>query len=498
MLIVMEEQPLFSAPESEDDGDEEEENIKKAPSLAELFSKDKKRSSKDIGQSIFGINLEDKDQQEGKNKEQSEQSLESPAENIDGHLTKEEEDYVNRTIAEDHLEHPVVEDEPLPLVTDFLDRVVEGEKPDNAYKTTLRDNRLEGVEVSDQQVVREYSPDDVRREIEGDQQAQAEDRELVASPRSEENLTRATTAYRENVRSVSPPTVRPNSNNRETRPSAQTSFLAGELAGYVLGHRRGSKTSKEKVAQERKKFEQKVTEMEAKLTKQEETIQLLSQEKRVRDRTTSPLERMQPGRRESRIGLSKPEKAGHIGKVLINKEKTAKPIDRERQRMRSMRPEEARTMRREDLIKLSSKINVEGASLKNMFENNLFGEGALRRLVEAYLGGKELMPILKREILEKQIDYERDPLFRDRGSQRERETSSSLFDRILDHTSVGTEAKNQSETTTNQIDKITSQSKQKQQPGSSKELSKRFSIIGAAITVTIVVLIGLIIYLIAN
>jgi hypothetical protein len=108
------------------------------------------------------------------------------------------------------------------------------------------------------------------------------------------------------------------------------------------------------------------------------------------------------------------------------------------------------------------------------------------------------MPLLKREVLEKQIDYERDPLFRDRGNQQERETGSNLFDRILDNTSTHTEAQKQRDHIS--IKKVSGgvQANQKHQQEKRKPSSKQFSIIGAAISVTIVVLLGLIIYLIAN
>lgn len=90
---------------------------------------------------------------------------------------------------------------------------------------------------------------------------------------------------------------------------------------------------------------------------------------------------------------------------------------------------QAKTMHRAELLEISERIKVEGASLRHMFDNNLFGEGALRRLVGAYLEGRELQPLLRREILERQIDYERDPLLRDRGNSDG--SNGSLFDKML-------------------------------------------------------------------
>jgi hypothetical protein len=128
---------------------------------------------------------------------------------------------------------------------------------------------------------------------------------------------------------------------------------------------------------------------------------------------------LNPSNPESRLKLVKPERAGRIGKVLVDQERVSNGKTREitageKPSDLAATPDQAGSMLRTDLLRLSDKITVEGASLRHMYENHLFGEGALRRLVQAHLSGKELLPLVKREIIERQIDFERDPILRDK------------------------------------------------------------------------------------
>lgn len=75
----------------------------------------------------------------------------------------------------------------------------------------------------------------------------------------------------------------------------------------------------------------------------------------------------------------------------------------------------AQTMSREELIKVASKIEVDEVKLSAMFSNGLLGEKGLRRVVAEYLKGGNIKKILSKELIEREIDFERDPVFRDSG-----------------------------------------------------------------------------------
>ena len=71
------------------------------------------------------------------------------------------------------------------------------------------------------------------------------------------------------------------------------------------------------------------------------------------------------------------------------------------------------TLSRAQLLQLSEQIIVEGTSLRKIYETNLVGEKALRRLVMEHMRGGDMGKALKREITEREIDFERDPVMRD-------------------------------------------------------------------------------------
>lgn len=512
----MEDTPKFSTPEGNDD--EEEGGVSSKPSNKEIIRGDETREQtvRRIVQSVFGSSKEGvksgaREQASGGEESQPEDVAESrlsgESESV-ADLTPEQEVYVNRSLAEEHLEHPVTEGQPMPPVNDFLHRVVEGEQPSGAYESTIRDNDLgytgeehEPTVQGHTQIEREYASEQQQtpqyetpiRPVAEPLHQRARNYSEVASVSESESPVSTASAE------TTAPTSEDSSSREAGRSSASGPSFTSELAGHVAGQRHRSNKSHESTSSKRKNIEQRVVEMEADLKEQEDSIQKRSLEKRVRDRITSPKERIQPGRQESRLGLNKPEKAEHIGKMLVDSERAIKDEKRlekerrvdtkERRKIRPFYPEDVRTMRREDLVRISARIRVGGASLKNMFENHLFGEGALRRLVEAHLKGQELTPLLRREILEKQLDYERDPLLRDRD-RRSKDISASLLERMVsdDTSEIVQPNKNAGELPR----PAAASSPQKEVPHQVMD----FGLMGVSISVIIVLLIGLIIYLI--
>jgi hypothetical protein len=82
-------------------------------------------------------------------------------------------------------------------------------------------------------------------------------------------------------------------------------------------------------------------------------------------------------------------------------------------------------MNRVDLLKISQKMFVEGTSLRQIYETHLVGEKGLRRLVTEYLKGGDVQKVLRKEIVEREIDFERDPIMRDLASTSSADSRSS-------------------------------------------------------------------------
>ena len=70
-------------------------------------------------------------------------------------------------------------------------------------------------------------------------------------------------------------------------------------------------------------------------------------------------------------------------------------------------------MNKAELLKMSESIIIDGSSLRSIYESHLIGERGLRKLVAEHLKGGDLNQALNIEIVQREIDFERDPAMRD-------------------------------------------------------------------------------------
>lgn len=70
------------------------------------------------------------------------------------------------------------------------------------------------------------------------------------------------------------------------------------------------------------------------------------------------------------------------------------------------------TMSRAELMEVSQHIIVDGSNLRHIYETHLIGEHGLRRLVAEHLRGGNLPKALRREVMQHEMDFERDPVMR--------------------------------------------------------------------------------------
>jgi hypothetical protein len=235
------------------------------------------------------------------------------------------------------------------------------------------------------------------------------------------------------------------------RRAQHNGLLVGGLVGYLIGRRRGRIKTEKRLLPVQKRLEKRVTSLERTISDRELLLQRLAAQKgglrrnnqqlqpkpeRLRSSKTElpsqrgvPLvERTQPGLRETRLGMEKPSRAEHLGHMAMNAEAPNERIRYERPNniRQAFRPEEVKTMRRSELLELSEKIVVEGASLRHIYESHLIGEQQLRHLVSEYLRGKDIRRKLRREMIEREIDFERDPILRDRVRSNLASSSTTL------------------------------------------------------------------------
>lgn len=103
-----------------------------------------------------------------------------------------------------------------------------------------------------------------------------------------------------------------------------------------------------------------------------------------------------------------------IGKVLVKAEANKlKPIV-EVGKLRSI-DNQVETISRSDLLELSNKTLVDGTTLRKVYDSNLITEKGLRRILIEHLRGGDIKRALKRELVEHEKDFERDPNIRDKS-----------------------------------------------------------------------------------
>lgn len=244
-----------------------------------------------------------------------------------------------------------------------------------------------------------------------------------------------------------------------------TLALFGGVIGYLVGRRRGRIKAENRLLPVQKKLEKQVDELQWQLqekeekirkaaartkreapaqpteTPQEETrkieVQHVQTAAKTEQATAAPPEQRQVAVERQKAPeahqLHGSEKATeHIGQVLMAVETPVAPVGRHEkinQKLEQAKQEDLRkvaekapelniekraeTMTRAELLGISEKIIVDGSSLRQIYETHLIGERGLRRLVAEHLRGGDVKRVLKQEVVEREIDFERDPAMRD-------------------------------------------------------------------------------------
>ena len=211
-------------------------------------------------------------------------------------------------------------------------------------------------------------------------------------------------------------------------------LIVGGIVGYLYGRRRGRIKTEKRLAPVRKSLERQVKSLQTELLYKEEVIRA-----KVRGVEAPLPPKVSTAGVESAAAKSRPEasavsaariyekifephiaKPEDIGHVMVaattNPERSisTKPAKMTKAEELSA-GKQAETMSRSELLGLSEKIAVDGTTLRQIYETQLISEKGMRRIVAEHLRGGNVAKALRRELVERQIDFERDPILRDKN-----------------------------------------------------------------------------------
>jgi len=364
------------------------------------------------------------EQSEEKEPQQSEElepleaeDLDDNAPELDGeapleHLSRPETEAIAQTMASERLAEIEVEEDEVSseslAAESFLENVEATGDIDQAYSETVQELGEAAIDPSIPAV-----------EVETETAPPIDPAILVEAAKSEIGPSRPDMPSRLEAEEWLPaarPVLRERRTVRTRTETKSPPSVFNGVVDYLVGRRHGrmSDTGQHEV------IERKLTEEVKQLR-----LELSSHEAHVRE-----LARNRTFEKKNKAPKSKPEK---IGKVIVEKDRPKSP---EEKKVRELAGISAHTMELPELTKIAEEIPTGNSTLEKIYETHLVGEQGLRRVVAEFLRGGNYQKALKRELLEREKDFERDPYLRDQASTEPVASQPLSLDRLLKKTGI--------------------------------------------------------------
>lgn len=215
-----------------------------------------------------------------------------------------------------------------------------------------------------------------------------------------------------------------------TRDELLIKNVPGGIVGYLIGRRRGRLKAEKKFNTVKSKLEKQVQSLEETVVAKERRIRQV-----VREQAQAHPERIVAVKPAAEKSVESPRRGGEarqlheqqpvperLGHLIVGAERIEQPRQAASEKSLYRAPEKIQinknveTLSRAELLSISEKIILDGSTLHQIYETSLVGERGLRRLVQEHLRGGDVKKALRREIVEREIDFERDPVMRDHAS----------------------------------------------------------------------------------
>jgi hypothetical protein len=317
------------------------------------------------------------------------------------HISEPEAEAISQTIAVERLDevHLEIVHEPTHeslAAESFLENVEATGDIDRAYSETL-------VELGESPI----DPTSREHSVEIETAMPVDPVSLVEAARSELGSSVSHKPAPSHTETTSAPS---------SRPETKASNIQSGIVDYLVGRRFARITEAGKHDEIEAKLNQEVSQIRLAINARETHIREVAQDRQF-TKQEKPI---------------KTREVETIGKVLIDAEmpEAGMPAKSEEAAI------SAHTIKRSELLKVAASIKVEGSSLKQIYEAHLVGEKGLRRIVAEYLRGGNFKKTLKRELLEREKDFERDPKLRDQASTQSVSSSNADLENLLQRSGI--------------------------------------------------------------
>ena len=381
--------------EADEDSDEEEE-ISPSKSILESLFKDAKENNEEEKPSLIDF-LKDIDKN-------PELDSEAPVEE----LSEVEIQQISRDIAKERLED-VPSDEGLDAEDiasrTYLENVIETGDPDYAFIATAKELAID-QEVNPMDLLERADQEPITTEnnghIEEAQPSETNENTIFINQRQEgitsQNVNERSDLNQGRRRSISVPKV--------ITSAALLDTLLYRRKARIEKQNKSEQALKAKLDTEVERLNNRINRQESYIKQKAKRFEEQPIQNRVEKLGAISVEKPELNIPEQPEKISKKEIL-ELGKTL---EKVA---DKNEEIIE--RPKSSVKLKRRELLLIASKVEVMGTNLRKIHENGQLSEKGLRRMIEVYLRGGNLKKALKRELLEKEIDFERDPAIRDQG-----------------------------------------------------------------------------------